>query len=108
MDDAAIDWTRVEELRDEVGAEDFIEITALFLSEIEEALATLPPLEDPSALSDAYHGMKGSALNLGFTFLAENCAQAEVAPTDIAPEQLAKLLRSAKQALRSRFPELHN
>lgn len=108
MEQSNIDWARVEELRDEVGSEDFIEITALFLSEIEEALASLPATDDTVALTDAYHGMKGSALNLGFTTLAERCAHGEAAPTEIAPEHLAEVLRSAKKALRTRFPELHN
>ena len=36
-----IDWTRVSELRDEVGAEDFDEVVELFLEEVDEAIKIL-------------------------------------------------------------------
>ena len=41
-----IDWARVSELRDEVGAEDFDEVVELFLEEVEEAIAALRDLTD--------------------------------------------------------------
>ena len=36
-----IDWARVSELRDEVGAEDFDEVVELFLEEVDEAIIAL-------------------------------------------------------------------
>ena len=36
-----IDWTKVAELRDEVGAQGFDEVIDLFLDEVEEALVLL-------------------------------------------------------------------
>ena len=33
-----IDWSRVEELRDKIGAEDFDEVVELFLSEVEDRI----------------------------------------------------------------------
>ena len=37
-----IDWSRVNELRDEVGAEDFEEVVELFLEEVEEVIEETP------------------------------------------------------------------
>ena len=65
-----IDWTRVTELHREVGAEDFEEVVSLFVEEVEMALDALDPLT-PSP--EHLHFLKGSALNLGFTALAQQC-----------------------------------
>lgn len=74
-----IDWSRVEELRDEVGAEDFAEIARLFLDEVEEALAALHADAPVQALEAGFHAIKSSALNLGFSGLAALCQTAESA-----------------------------
>ncbi|MFP4043627.1 MAG: histidine kinase [Rhodosalinus sp.] len=66
-----IDWTRVTELHREVGAEDFEEVVTLFVEEVEAALDALDH-DDPSP--EHLHFLKGSALNLGFTALAQQCA----------------------------------
>jgi HPt (histidine-containing phosphotransfer) domain-containing protein len=72
-----IDWGRVAELRDEVGAENFSEIVALFLEEADEA--TQRPLVpgDARSLESLLHFLKGSALNLGFSDLALLCQRGE-------------------------------
>lgn len=72
-----IDWGRVAELRDEVGAENFSEIVALFLEEADEA--TQRPLApgDARSLESLLHFLKGSALNLGFSDLALLCQTGE-------------------------------
>ena len=59
-----IDWGRVAELRDEVGAENFSEVVCLFLKEADEA--TQRPLApgDSRSLESLLHFLKGSALNL--------------------------------------------
>ena len=36
-----IDWTRVQQLKDEIGASDFEEIVVLFLEEVEEVVERL-------------------------------------------------------------------
>jgi len=72
-----IDWTRVEELRSEVGKDSFAEIVCLFLEEVEEVAARLSPEGTPDALADDLHFLKGSALNLGFTQLGRLCAAGE-------------------------------
>ena len=101
-----IDWGRIEELRSEVGDEDFAEIAELFLGEIAEAVEELPALTDPAARSDALHGMKGSAMNLGFTTLAQLCAQGEKAPDSVDLPKLSDLLGQSVVAMRARYPTL--
>lgn len=73
-----IDWTRVAELRDEIGPEDFSEVAELFLMEVEDTLARLTSAQsDPAQMQELMHFLKGSALNLGFSNLAEICSTAE-------------------------------
>ena len=50
-----IDWARVSEFHDEVGAEDFDEVVALFLEEVDEAIAALRDLTDLSELEPQCH-----------------------------------------------------
>ncbi len=71
-----IDWTRVRELREEIGADDFGEVVDLFLEEADEVIARLSamPEEETGA---ALHFLKGMALNLGFADVARLCQQGE-------------------------------
>ena len=101
-----IDWSRIDELRDEVGEEDFAEIAALFLSEIVEAAGELPAILEPGARSDALHGMKGSAMNLGFVDLAAICAKGEAEPGALDMAVLSTTMERSLEAMRARFPEL--
>lgn len=71
-----IDWTRVSELRDEIGADDFIEVVEIFLEEVDAAIGVLG--EDPTSTVEAQlHFLKGSALNLGFNDFASICQSGE-------------------------------
>ena len=101
-----IDWARIEELRTELGEEDFTEIASLFLAEIEETVAELPALATPTARSDALHGMKGSALNLGFRDFADLCARGELTPDAVEIPRLSRALDASVAAVRERFPDL--
>ena len=42
-----IDWDRVQELREEVGAEEFAEVIELFLEEVDEKFVTRPKKNKP-------------------------------------------------------------
>jgi HPt (histidine-containing phosphotransfer) domain-containing protein len=68
-----IDWDRVVELREQVGAEDFEEVVDLFLEEVMEVIETLRTNPQESALESDLHFLKGSALNLGFADFSEKC-----------------------------------
>ncbi|MCA8881479.1 MAG: Hpt domain-containing protein [Rhodobacteraceae bacterium] len=72
-----MDWTRVRELREEVGPEAFSEVLALFLQETDEMVERLRADPDPARLADDMHFMKGAALNLGFEELATACNSGE-------------------------------
>ena len=74
-----IDWIRVTELRDEIGAEDFDEVVALFLEEVETEIDALRVGVAPDQLEAKLHFLKGSALNLGFAEFSALCQSGESA-----------------------------
>lgn len=74
-----IDWNRVTELRDEIGAEDFGEVVEIFLEEVEDEIDKLRGQVDESSLESTMHFLKGSALNLGFSEFSELCQKGETA-----------------------------
>ncbi|WP_428927318.1 Hpt domain-containing protein [Marinibacterium sp. SX1] len=72
-----IDWARVSELRDEVGAEDFEEVVQLFLAEVEDVVGRLQAGSDRDALEADLHYLRGSALSLGFASFSRLCLEVE-------------------------------
>lgn len=72
-----IDWDRVTTLRDEVGAESFSEVVALFLDEVDEVVARFRGAPDLANVERDMHFLKGSALNLGFKRLGALCQDGE-------------------------------
>ena len=72
-----IQWARVSELYDEIGAEDFDEVVELFLEEVEDVIGRLRATPDDSRLEEDLHFLKGSALNLGFKEFSELCQNGE-------------------------------
>lgn len=72
-----IDWNRIRELREEIGADDFEEVLDLFLDEVETALAVLRTSTAEDDLEAQLHFLRGSALNLGFAALARLCSDGE-------------------------------
>ena len=72
-----IDWPRVKELREEVGAEDFGEVVDLFLEEVEEVISKLSENLDRAQLEQDLHFLKGSALSLGFQAFSTLCQDGE-------------------------------
>jgi histidine phosphotransfer protein HptB len=72
-----IDWTRIAELRAEIGEEDLQEVVGLFLQETDEVVARLSGTNTIQTLEADLHFLKGSALNLGFSALADLCQQGE-------------------------------
>ena len=73
-----INWKQVNELRQEVGEEDFEEVVELFLEEVQEVVDDLrADTTEASTLESKMHFLKGSALNLGFEEFSSLCAQGE-------------------------------
>jgi HPt (histidine-containing phosphotransfer) domain-containing protein len=82
-----IDWTRIKNLRDEVGAEDFDEVVEIFIEEVSEMIETLRAAPRADTLGEDLHALKGSALNLGFTDFSALCQKGEtLAAQDRASE----------------------
>lgn len=105
-----IDWTRVSELRNEIGPEDFAEVAELFLMEVEDTLSRLNRAENTASdMQDLMHFLKGSALNLGFSDLSDICSRAESAAAqgeltvDIA--QLNSLYRQSRSLFETEFAQ---
>lgn len=89
-----IDWTRVDQLRTEVGAEDFDEVVALFLEEVDAVTKRLARAPNMQTLGEDMHFLKGSAMSIGFTAFADACETAENACTNGAAKsvELTKIL----------------
>jgi HPt (histidine-containing phosphotransfer) domain-containing protein len=102
-DPAEIDWARVRELKQEIGAEDFAEVVELFLSETEAMIDALAG-QDPGQYEEALHSLKGAALNLGLAGLAALCFRGErlAAEGRAAEVQVAPVL-TAYAAARAAF-----
>jgi HPt (histidine-containing phosphotransfer) domain-containing protein len=72
-----IDWIRIDELRDEVGQDDFGDIVGVFFEEVQEALENLRRADTVVTLLGQLHFLQGSALNLGFSNFAAICRNEE-------------------------------
>lgn len=72
-----IDWDRINELKNEIGEEDFAEVVVLFLAEVEEVIDGFRDALNVTDLENKMHFLKGSALNLGFSDLADLCQDGE-------------------------------
>ena len=83
-----IDWTKVAELRDEIGEEDFSEVVEIFLEEVDEAIAHLPDNVPLAKVECCLHFLKGSALNLGFRSFSNLCEVGETAARAGRPEDV--------------------
>ena len=71
-----INTARIQELKDEVGEDDLIEVIALFCEEVEEVLQSLDATEQ-SDIPAQLHFLKGSALNIGLDAVSELCRTEE-------------------------------
>jgi HPt (histidine-containing phosphotransfer) domain-containing protein len=102
-----ISTERLDELKAEVGADDFSEIVALFIAESDALLARLTEAHDPAEAEELLHALKGSALNLGFDTLAALCREGEgrAAGTDAWSPRVERL-RDVYGQSRSRLAAL--
>lgn len=72
-----IDWKRVQELRDEIGLDDFAEVADMFLEEADQTIDRLSKGLAAVDVEGQLHFLKGSALNLGLSDLASVCQVGE-------------------------------
>jgi histidine phosphotransfer protein HptB len=106
-----IDWKRVEELRDEIGPDGFVEVADMFLDEAEEAVTALLQGLPIDKMEGQLHFLKGSALNLGLSDLAAICQDGErkAAAGDgatIDPAQVAAVYHASRDLLLSRLNQV--
>jgi HPt (histidine-containing phosphotransfer) domain-containing protein len=101
---AMIDWKRVDELREEIGADGFAEVADMFLEEAEGAVRALLEGVPDNEVEGQLHFLKGSALNLGLRDLAAICQEGERraaagdgALVDVA--QVASVYRASRAGL---------
>lgn len=97
-----IDWSRVEELVEEIGAEDFGEVVELFLDEVESAIVAFEGAAgDPTTVEEQMHFLKGASLNLGFESLAQLCLKGERAASSgqvavVAPAEVRQVFDASR------------
>lgn len=72
-----IDWDHVDQLRQELGWDEFSQVVTLFLEEVQQAFDSLGRTTDIAQMRSDLHFLKGAALNLGFRDLAALCQQDE-------------------------------
>ncbi|OYX44658.1 MAG: histidine kinase [Rhodobacterales bacterium 32-67-9] len=72
-----IDWTRVDELRSEIGSDGFAEVVDLFLDEVEGVVLRLKSQPEPARFEADLHFLKGGAWNLGFAEFGALCQDGE-------------------------------
>lgn len=77
MEAVVIDWSRVQELRREIGEEGFAEVVELFLDEVETVIGRLAAATTANASAEDMHFLKGSAWNLGFVEFGALCHDGE-------------------------------
>lgn len=95
-----ISWDRVNELKEEVGKDDFAEIAEIFLEEVEEVIGRLKANPTEESLEEEFHSLKGSALNLGFSALSKLCHDGEqkAASGDFAAISLTPVFETYAQS----------
>ena len=72
-----IDWSRVDDLRSEIGEVGFAEVVELFLDEVEEIVIRLKIDPQPDGYESDFHFLKGGAWNLGFAEFGALCQDGE-------------------------------
>lgn len=74
-----VNWARVAELTEEIGAEDFGEVVEIFL---EECDGTAARLGASTSLEADLHFLRGAAMNLGLDAMAAACQAGERAAAE--------------------------
>lgn len=102
-----LDWDRINELRHEVGEDEFQTILELFLDEVEGVMMRLS-CKDRSQLETDLHFLKGCAWNLGFAEFGRLCDEGERCvtagdPGEVCINALLRVYSESKQALMSRL-----
>lgn len=71
-----LNQSRIDELKAEVGEDDFAEVVELFCEEMDEVFDDIAHA-NPTKLRECLHFLKGSALNVGLETVGNLCINAE-------------------------------
>ncbi len=99
-----LDWERIEELRTEIGEEDFAEVAEVFLDELDDVIGQLREGGSDKEVRERLHFLKGCALNLGFAEMAALATDGHgLAQQDVAPDVNLATLFKVYTASRAEF-----
>ena len=103
-----IDWSQVNQLKDDVGEDTFPEVVALFLDEVEEAIAPLRTgTLAATEMATTMHFLKGCAFSLGFRDFGNACNHAEMLANSGRVDQVeTSTLVALFELSRDRFRDL--
>ncbi len=105
-----IDWQRLKDLKQEIGDDNFGEVVVLFLEEADEVVARLPAAKTAKTMENDLHFLKGSALNLGFTDLAQICQLGErsaaAGETDLRLEEVVAVYATSRELFLRKLADL--
>ncbi|MFN4155170.1 MAG: Hpt domain-containing protein [Paracoccaceae bacterium] len=105
-----IDWQQVNELKQAIGATAFDTVVTLFLQEADKTTALLAAATTADQISATLHALKGSALNLGFTELAQICQSCEIradtGETDLPLDQVQAAYVRSRAEFVLKLPEM--
>ena len=105
-----IDWTRLNDLRADIGEADFAAVAQVFVTEMRERLVVLAA-NPTAATAEDFHFLRGSAANLGLSDMVAACNAGEAAcragmPPDVAA--VADAFAAAMIAIAAEIPSLGN
>ncbi|QXT39939.1 Hpt domain-containing protein [Gymnodinialimonas ceratoperidinii] len=98
-----VDWDRLNDLRADIGEEDFADVALLFVAELQETLHRLTP---QAATAADFHFLRGSAANLGFVALVAACTRAEDACNEGATPDIRAVADAFASALAEVTPQV--
>ena len=105
-----VDWSRVKELRNEVGDEDFNEILSMFLDETDAVIRRLPDAKTAKEIEGELHFLKGGALNIGMARFAALCQvgekRAAEGRTDVDLAEIETVYAESRSALLAGLAQL--
>jgi len=93
-----IDWKRFDELKNEIGEDAIMEIAEIFLEEMAEVVDPIRQGDPPKSIPHLLHFLKGAALNVGFSDLANFCTTAEQDPSTLNADKLVSTFDASKSA----------
>jgi histidine phosphotransfer protein HptB len=103
-----IDWTKLHDLRADIGEKDFSDLAHLFVTEMGERLALLATMPHKATVED-FHFLRGGAANLGLSAMVAACHAAETACRAGATPDISAVVDAfgvAVSAIQTELPDI--